>query len=167
MATTLDREPLAHERPEHSRLVLLDDERQWIFEGAEARDGMRLRHAFRDYLESYGHPASDFDAAEAVYGELVGNCARHAPGPIRIQFRWEDATLVVTDTRDRLRTWPFSPDDTSAVCTHHSFAIVSALSARVHVTRAPGGGTRASVVLPVLPATVCHPELAEGPSVSR
>jgi hypothetical protein len=152
MATTLDREPLAHEWPEHSRSVLQDDEQQWILEGLEARDGMRFRHAFRDYLESYGHPASDFDAAEAVYGELVGNCARHAPGPIRIEFRWEDATLVVVDTCDRLRTWPFSPDDTSEVCTHHSFAIVSALSARVHVTRDGRGGTRASVVLPVIPA---------------
>jgi hypothetical protein len=154
MATTLDREPLAHEWPGRSRLVLHDDEQQWIFEGPEARDGMRFRHAFRDYLESYGHPASDFDAAEAVYGELVGNCARHAPGPIRIEFRWEDARLVVVDTCDRLRTWPFSPDDTSEVCTHHSFAIVSALSARVHVTRDGGGGTRASVVLPVVPAAV-------------
>jgi hypothetical protein len=152
MATTLDREPLAHEWSRHAHLVLQDDERQWILEGAEARDGMRLRHAFRDYLESYGHPASDFDAAEAVYGELVGNCARHAPGPIRIEFRWKDSTLVVVDTCDRLRTWPFSPDDTREVCTHHSFAIVSALSGRVHVTRGAGGGTRASVVLPVMPA---------------
>jgi len=154
MATTLDREPLAHEWPVRSRLVLQDDEQQWILEGAEARDGMRFRHAFRDYLESYGHPASDFDAAEAVYGELVGNCARHAPGPIRIEFHWEDSRLVVVDTCDRLRTWPFSPDDTSEVCTHHSFAIVSALSARVHVTRDAGGGTRASVLLPVIPLAV-------------
>ncbi len=149
MATTLERAPLA----ERSRLMLQDDERQWFLDGAEARDGMRFRHAFRDYLEAYGHPASDFDAAEAVYGELVGNCVRHAPGPIRIEFRWADSTLVVVDTCDRLRTWPFSPGDTSEECTHHSFAIVSALTGRVLVTRGAGGGTRASVVLPVMAAT--------------
>jgi len=150
MATTLEREPLVHDRFERGRLLLEDDERRWILHVREALEGARLRHAFRDYLEAYGHPASDFDAAEAVYGELIGNCAHHAPGPIRIEFRWADSTLVVVDTCDRLRHWPFSADDTTQEATHHAFAIVSALTARVHVTRAEDGGTRASVVLPVM-----------------
>jgi hypothetical protein len=150
MATTLEREPLVPDRFERGRLVLEDDERHWILQAAEAREGARLRHAFRDYLEAYGHPASDFDAAEAVYGELIGNCAHHAPGPIRIEFRWADSTLVVIDACDRLRHWPFSPDDTAEEATHHAFAIVSALCARVHLRRDPDGGTRASVVLPVM-----------------
>jgi hypothetical protein len=151
MATTLDRAPLEQVRFEQGRLRLEDDEGQWILHAREAREGARLRHAFRDYLEAYGHPASDFDAAEAVYGELVGNCARHAPGPIRVEFRWTDVTLVVVDGCDRLRHWPFSPDDTAEEATHHAFAIVSALSHRVHVTRDSNGGTRASIVLPVMP----------------
>jgi hypothetical protein len=153
MATVLDRDPLQHERFEHGRLILEDDEQRWALSASEAREAIRLRHAFRDYLETYGHPASDFDAAEAVYGELVGNCVRHAPGPIRVEFHWDDSTLVVVDACDRLRTWPFSPNDTREECTHHAYAIVSALTGRVHVTREPDGGTRASVVLPVLPAT--------------
>lgn len=152
MATTLDRAPLEQDRFERGRLRLEDDEGRWILHAREAREGARLRHAFRDYLEAYGHPASDFDAAEAVYGELIGNCARHAPGPIRIEFRWIDVTLVVVDACDRLRHWPFSPDDTAEEATHHSFAIVSALSHRVHVTRDADGGTRASIVLPVMAA---------------
>ena len=134
------------------RLMLHDDEHQWVLEAAEAREGARLRHAFRDYLEAYGHPASDFDAAEMVYGELIGNCAHHAPGPIRIEFRWEDATLVVSDAADRLRMWPFSSDDAAEESTHHAYALVRALTGRVHVTRGTNGGTRASVVLPVMPA---------------
>ena len=149
MATTLDREPLAHEWPVHSRFVLQDDEQQWILEGVEARDGMRFRHAFRDYLESYGHPASDFDAAEAVYGELVGNCVRHAPGRIVVEFTWDDRTLVVVDACERLRSWPFSPDDARAEATHHAYALIHAFTARIHLTHDPAGGTRASVLLPV------------------
>jgi len=138
--------------PERSRLLLEDDGERWTLAAPEAREGARLRHAFRDYLEAFGDPASDFDAAEAVYGELVGNCVRHAPGPIRIEFRWNDATLIVIDACDRLRTWPFSPDDTREESTHHAYAIVARLTGRLHVTRDVDGGTRASVVLPVVRA---------------
>ena len=152
MAPVLDRETLPRERFEHGRLILEDDAQHWSVHAVEACDAARLRHAFRDYLETYGHPASDFDAAETLYGEMVGNCMRHAPGPIRVEFRWEDSTLTVCDHCERLRTWPFSPDDTSAECTHYAYAIVSALTGRVHVMRDPGGGTRASVVLPVMHA---------------
>jgi hypothetical protein len=150
MTTTLDRENLASVPLERGRLTLSDNERQWTLHADEAREAARLRHAFRDYLETFGHPASDFDAAECVFGELVGNCARHAPGPIRIEFTWDSSTLVVVDTCDRLRMWPFSPDDAREECTHHSYAILSAMTGRVHVTRDVDGGTRASVVLPVM-----------------
>jgi len=152
MLTLSEREPLAGDPPERARLHLEDDDGGWLLTAAEAREGARLRHAFRDYLERYGHPASDFDAAEAVYGELVNNCVQHAPGEIRIEFRWDDATLIVIDALDRLRSWPFSPADTSAEATHHAYALISAFTGRIHVTRAKTGGTRASVVLPVMRA---------------
>jgi len=125
------------------------DARHWTLAAPDARAALRRRHAFRAYLVAYGHPASDFHAAELVYGELLANCARHAPGPVRVEFRWADATLVVADTSDRLRSWPFSPGDFVTEATHHGYALVSALTGRVHLARAPHGGTRASVVLRV------------------
>jgi hypothetical protein len=134
---------------ECGRLTLEEDELRWALSASTARDGLRWRRAFRNYLEAYGDPASDFDAAEAVYGELVGNCVHHAPGAIRVEFRWNDATLVVVDACERLRTWPFSPADTAAEMTHHTYAILSALSGRVHLKREAEGGTCASVALPV------------------
>ena len=150
MLTTLPERESNGTVAERPRLLVQDDEHGWLLVASEAREGARLRHAFRDYLERYGHPASDFDAAETVYGELVNTCVHHAPGEIRIEFRWEDSTLVVTDTLERLRSWPFSPSDTSAEATHHAYAMISALSDRIHVTRDAGGGTRASVALPVM-----------------
>ena len=133
-------------------LVVEADARRWVLHAADARDGARKRRDFRAYLELFGDPASDFDAAEAVYGELVANCIAHAPGEIDIEFRWHDRTLVVVDRTDRLRTWPFSSEDMRAEATHHGFALISAFTGRTHVTRDAGGGTRASVVLPVTPA---------------
>ena len=149
MATLLDREIVA-EALGRGHLVMEDDESGWSLVAAEAKDGARMRHAFRDYLEYYGDPSSDFDAAEAVYGELVGNCARHAPGELRIEFRWADQVLVVVDRSDRLRSWPFSPDDHSSETTHHAYALISAFTGRIHVAREADGRTRASVVLPVM-----------------
>jgi hypothetical protein len=149
MATLLDRE-IAAEAGGRGHLVMEDDESGWALVAAEAKDGARMRHAFRDYLEYYGDSASDFDAAEAVFGELVSNCVRHAPGALRIEFRWADQALVVIDRSDRLRSWPFSPEDPRSETTHHAYALISAFTGRIHVARAPDGRTRASVVLPVM-----------------
>ena len=110
---------------------------------------MLQRRAFRYYLEQYGDRTSDFDAAEAVYGELVGNCVRHAPGRIHVEFNWDDRMLVVVDGCERLRSWPFSPDDPGAETTHHAYALINAFTARIHLMHDPAGGTRASVLLPV------------------
>jgi len=85
-----------------------------------------------------------------VYGELVGNCARHAPGQLRIEFRWADQVLVVVDRSDRLRSWPFSLDDPRSETTHHAYALISAFTGRIRVAREADGRTRASVVLPVM-----------------
>lgn len=151
MATVLDRRPLQL-APGAAHLVLEDDERGWRCEVTEARAAARLRHAFRDYLEAFGDPRSDMQAAESIFGELIANCAHHAPGPLHIAFRWSDSTLTVTDRCDRLRTWPYSPGDISAETTQLGYTIVNALSARVVLARDPHGGTRATIVLPVLPA---------------
>jgi len=135
-----------------SRLVVEHDADRWTLIAGAAHEGAAHRHAFREYLERHGDPASDFDAAEAVYGELVNTCVRHAPGEITIEFRWDEATLIVVDARERLRSWPFSPEDTRAESTHHAYALISAFTGRIHVTRDAGGGTRASVALPVMKA---------------
>ncbi|MDB5028641.1 MAG: hypothetical protein JWO66_2330 [Candidatus Eremiobacteraeota bacterium] len=129
------------------------DAHRWRLHVEEAQLAAHLRGDFRAYLELFGHPASDFDAAEAVYGELVNCCARHAPGAIAIEFDWDDATLQVVDACERLRTWPFSPEDTSAESTYHAYALISAMTGSIRVKRNPGGGTCVSVVLPVMRAS--------------
>ena len=134
---------------DHGHLVVEADARRWSLSAADAKDAARMRAAFRDYLEQYADPASDLHAAEAVFGELVANCIAHAPAGVRMEFRWHDRTLVVIDASDRLRTWPFSSGDMRAEATHHAYALISAFTDRIHVTRDAGGGTRASVILPV------------------
>lgn len=122
------------------------DAERWSLRVERARDAALARSAFRAYLERTGDRRHDVDAAEAIFGELVGNCAAHAPGAIAIEFTWHDGVLAVTDGCDRLRTWPFSPTDTAADTTHYGYAILAALGERVHVSRVEGG-TRVAVRL--------------------
>lgn len=150
MTSTLERELRSQPARAAGRTSVHDDAAGWRLEASDARDAARMRHAFRDYLLAYAHPASDVDAAETIFGELVANCAHHAPGRVRVEFSWRDSTLSVTDDSDRLRSWPFSSHDPCAETTHHAYAILSALTSRVLVSRHPDGGTRACVVLPVL-----------------
>ncbi len=143
-------------------LVVDADARRWSLTAGDAKDAVRMRRPFRDYLASFADAASDLDAAEAVYGELVANCVTHAPRGISVEFRWHDRTLVVTDGEDRLRAWPFSHDDMSAEATHHAFALICAFADRIHLTRDAAGGTRASIVLPVTRAKRVPVIRAEG-----
>ncbi len=147
MTTLVERAAMSS--PDGNDPVVDWDARHWAV-AADAGEALALRHVFRAYLVAHGHPASDFHAAEVVYGELVANCARYAPGRVRVEFRWRDATLAVIDGADRLRHWPFSSGDDAAETPYHAYALLSGLGRRVHLAREPGGGTRASVVLPVL-----------------
>lgn len=148
MTTVVDRGTASLERPVRASRIL-DDADGWSLTVPDALEAARSRGTFRLYLESKGHPASDFHAAESAYGELIANCACHAPGPLRVEFRWDDSTLTVIDAHDRLRCWPFSEDDFEAESTHHSYALLCAFTARVHISREHGGGTRVQVTLPV------------------
>ncbi len=51
------------------------------------------------YLRARGVADADYSSAELIFGELVGNVVRHAPGPIAITVEWdgEYPRLIVAD----------------------------------------------------------------------
>ncbi len=67
---------------------------EWRFDSRDTPDTGRMRHEFMDLLRERG--TGDFNAAELVWGELVGNAMRHAPGPIDVQLDWNDENPVLT-----------------------------------------------------------------------
>ncbi|MDQ2992959.1 MAG: ATP-binding protein [Candidatus Eremiobacteraeota bacterium] len=112
---------------------------------------MPARKAFARYLRERARPDSDFEGAELIYAELVGNVVRHAPGPIRIDLLWADdgrAALRVADggagfnpvsaiSRDRLNE------------TGRGLIIVASLAIRIRVDR-HSEGSAVTAVLRVL-----------------
>ena len=121
---------------------------EWNFESSSEIDARRLRRELIDLLRTQGH--GDFDAAELVYGELIGNVVRHAPGRIKIRLDWEDDLPVLT-VGDRAQ--PFSvnaklPEDIMAECGRGMF-IIKTLVRDFHIRDVPGDGTEVRVTLPV------------------
>jgi len=71
----------------------------WRFESRDAHGAYDVRGDLIAHLQARATDDSDIDAAALVFGELVGNVVRHAPGPISIALEWH-AGIAVLRVRD-------------------------------------------------------------------
>jgi anti-sigma regulatory factor (Ser/Thr protein kinase) len=123
----------------------------WSFEAENARAAQTARGAFVARLRAEATHESDFTAAEIVFGELVGNVVRHAPGSIDVALEWSDDRAVL-HVVDRGPGFDYRPppkevdvmrEDGRGLWLAHQFG------EEVTVERLPGFGSHVSVVLPV------------------
>ncbi|HEY0393841.1 MAG TPA: ATP-binding protein [Candidatus Elarobacter sp.] len=120
----------------------------------EADRVLRQRRAFRACLVSLSEPASDVDAAELIYGELVANTVRHAGGEVeaRLEVHGGDPpVLVVRDHGPGLRVHPWAPRRDPYAESGRGLGLVELLARDVEVDTARGGGTVIRATLPVRP----------------
>ena len=113
------------------------------------------RRAFRDCLSQVAEAAdSDIDAAELIYGELVGNALRHAHGAVEARLERDDSqplVLVVRDHGPGLRSHPWPPHRDPYAESGRGLAIVELLAHEIAVGEADDGGTIVRATLPVKP----------------
>jgi anti-sigma regulatory factor (Ser/Thr protein kinase) len=108
------------------------------------------RLIFRRYLEAQVAADSDLDGAELVFGELLGNVARHAPGAVDVRLRWNGRSgiLEVTDRGDG-----YSVDDVHLPSADAESArglfLINAFARDLSVRHA-AGVTTTTVTLPVV-----------------
>ena len=88
----------------------------WYFEVEDSTSALRRRGEFVKYLRTYGGPGDDYEAAELIFGEIVGNAVVHAPGPLEVRVDWPEgrATLHVTDEGPPIRVITTLPVDPMA-----------------------------------------------------
>jgi anti-sigma regulatory factor (Ser/Thr protein kinase) len=121
----------------------------WTFASEDAQKATKARRQFIEALKIRGAADSDYYAAELIFGELVGNVVRHAPGKINIRLDWTgcDAVLCVGDTGEGFDTNAKLPDAFSE--SGRGLFIVSKLAREFHIEKIKGDGTQACAVLPV------------------
>ena len=80
--------------------VRIGNPRRWSFVRDDAMAAHGARTAFMRHLARYATSDSDLEAAELIFGELVGNVVRYAPGPIDVGLEWlaPQPALHVVDT---------------------------------------------------------------------
>ncbi|HEY2554898.1 MAG TPA: SpoIIE family protein phosphatase [Candidatus Cybelea sp.] len=121
----------------------------WTFAAEDARAAVDARAQFVQFLHQAGHDDELVDRTELIFGELLGNVVRHAPGPVEVSFDvvGESATLHVIDSGSAFSlAQAHLPEDAFAELGRGLF-IVAQLAAGVRVKHVPNCGNHISVVL--------------------
>jgi anti-sigma regulatory factor (Ser/Thr protein kinase) len=123
---------------------------RWFFDAARADSAQFARRAFTDGLRVRSADADSIARAEVVFGELIGNAARYAPGPIEVTVDWSCAAPVlhVLDNGPGFHHVPALPRDVYSESGRGLF-IISSLSEDFSVSKRPTGGSHARAVLSI------------------
>jgi anti-sigma regulatory factor (Ser/Thr protein kinase) len=121
---------------------------RWVFDSADARAAQAARHAFTDGFRRRSATSGSIHEAEAVFGELVGNAVRYAPGRVEVAVDWSGSVPVlhVLDDGPGYRHVPALPRDVYSESGRGLF-MISSLSDDFSVSRRLGGGSHARAVL--------------------
>jgi anti-sigma regulatory factor (Ser/Thr protein kinase) len=121
----------------------------WRFQAADATEAVGVRHEFLAFLRESCTPDSDYDSALVVFGELVANVVRHAPGPIEIAVQCDATGAVILNVCDSGNGFsPVASLPPSTQLGGRGLYMVSRLGSRLSATRT-NGGNQVTVTLPV------------------
>lgn len=124
--------------------------RRWTFDSADAETASTARHEFVHALEEAGVCSSDLYAAELVFGELIGNVFRYAPGTIEVVLD-SSVGCPVLHVLDRGPGFVFAPRLPTDLLSERGrgLFVVWSLSEDLNVTKRFDGGSHARAVLNV------------------
>ena len=126
------------------------DENGFVLQLPDAASGRRARGMFASYVWAHAKPP-ECDACELIFGELLGNVAKHAPGPVDIALRWEhDAgVLEIGDRGAGYEVAGCLPEDDLCESTRGLFLVEAFGGANLRTYRADDGRNVTHVELPI------------------
>jgi anti-sigma regulatory factor (Ser/Thr protein kinase) len=139
----------------------------WTFDAREEDAARAARHEIGQALLARGGALEDVYAAELVFGELVGNTVRHAPGRVEVTIDWSVSAPVlhVLDRGPGFRHTAILPDDPYSEYGRGLF-LISTLTDDFHVSRRPSGGSHARAVLSLGRTRLTHSTRAPNTAAS-
>jgi PAS domain S-box-containing protein len=139
-----------HAQDDAAIFVVAFPHTSWRLHADHARAANDARRSFMEHLRAEATASSEFDAAEVIFGELVANVVRHAPGPIDIALEWVDGIAIVHVT-DRGEGFKFQPRRRADILMEagRGLWLVEQFGGTIDVERITGYGTHVRVALPV------------------
>jgi len=121
---------------------------RWSFAAENAKAAQDARQEFRRYLKRLAASSDEIAQAEIIFGELVANVVRHAPGAIEIEVDWTGRfpDLHVIDRGTGFKHMRALPELLSE--SGRGLFLVRRLARRFEVERIPGFGNHIVVQLP-------------------
>jgi PAS domain S-box-containing protein len=121
----------------------------WHFRSDDAASAEDARSAFTAHLRRRNVDREIIPVAELVFGELVGNVVRHAPGPIDVELTWrgERPRLIVRDRGPTFKVGEIALPSDDLIDHGRGLYIVSQFASTPVVTPRPGGGNEVVVEL--------------------
>lgn len=123
--------------------------RRWVFETGDPATAQRSRAVFATVLSTGGMFEDDVFTSELIFGELLSNAVRYAPGPVEVVLDWSGTSTAILHFLDRgpgFTLMPRLPSDLLSERGRGLFLVWS-LSEDFNVTKRADGGAHARVVL--------------------
>ncbi|MBV8355187.1 MAG: SpoIIE family protein phosphatase, partial [Candidatus Eremiobacteraeota bacterium] len=140
---------------------------RWTFEAPNAVSAEHARAEFVAYLRTQDENGSslDLESAEAIFGELVSNVVRHAPGPIEItlELRAPHPVLHVLDSGPPFADPAVLPIDLYAEGGRGLY-VIAKLAASVRLETLLGIGNHIAVELPLRSGQGSAPRVPSAPA---
>lgn len=141
-----------HQRDDVAVMTLRfgSSDRQWRFDVGDPAAAYAIKRDFLAAVAEVVDRESDLEAAELIFGELIGNALRYAPGPLSLALSADTngVHLHLIDEGPGFSCDPHLPDDLWSESGRGLF-LISVLSRGVEITRLPGRGSYIRVALPV------------------
>ncbi|MDP9104452.1 MAG: SpoIIE family protein phosphatase [Candidatus Eremiobacteraeota bacterium] len=123
--------------------------RRWAFDTGDHATAQRSRAVFASVLAAGGMLDEDVFTSELIFGELLSNTVRYAPGAVEVVLDWSEASTAILhflDSGPGFVLMPRLPSDLLSERGRGLFLIWS-MSEDFNVTKRPDGGAHARVVL--------------------
>lgn len=121
----------------------------WALYVDDARAAVDARSRFVEFLQSAGCDDDFINKAELIFGELLGNVVRHAPGPVEISVDAGDDEMILHVIDSGPPLVPVTrrlPEDVLSERGRGLF-IVEQLATAVHIERESSRGNHLSVTM--------------------
>jgi serine phosphatase RsbU (regulator of sigma subunit)/CHASE3 domain sensor protein len=123
--------------------------RRWAFDTGDTATAQRSRAVFASVLAAGGMLDEDVFTSELIFGELLSNTVRYAPGAVEVVLDWSEASTAILhflDSGPGFVLMPRLPSDLLSERGRGLFLIWS-MSEDFNVTKRAAGGAHARVVL--------------------